>query len=154
MHYLSCDRSGGRKDRTWTQELLCALDKGSLVAGIAGLVGTVEVTAVSTYRMTVAGETFYHYGYGADAGRFGSGLRPNGWATTTPNLSGAQAWDGLSLPRATMPDAVYTVTPQPGTWIRVNPTAGPLNGHAGGLPEVQFPYGTGPSTVSPPRVIR
>jgi len=45
---------------------------------------------------------------------------------------------------------MYIVTPQPGTWIQVNPTAAGLFGQPGGLPEVQFLYGTTPGTVSFP----
>ena len=112
-----------------------------------------ETTALSTYRMTTEGETFYHYGYAENAAGFEGGLRPGGFATSAGDLSGAEAQSGLALPHATPPNAVYTVTPEPGTWIRVNPVTESQFGQPGGLPEYQFPGGTGPGTVSPPTPI-
>lgn len=106
--------------------------------------------ALSPYRVTTAGETFYHYGYAENAASFQGGLRSGGFVTSIGDLSGAEAQSGLALPHATPPNAVYTVTPQPGTWIRVNPVAESLFGQPGGLPEFQFPGGTAPGTVSPP----
>jgi hypothetical protein len=74
--------------------------------------------AVSPYRVTTAGETFYHYGYAENAAGFQGGLRPGGFATSLGDLTGAGVQSGLALPRPTAPpNAVYTVTPQPGTWI-------------------------------------
>ena len=87
------------------------------------------------------------------AAGFAGGLRPNGFATTVGGLSGAEARAGLSLPRAVPPNAVYTETPQPGTMIRVNPVTAPQFGQPGGLPEFQFPLGTGPGPVSRPRLL-
>ena len=110
-------------------------------------------TSLSTYRKTTAGETFQHYGYKEQATNFQNGLRPGGFATTADGLTGASAKSGLSLPHATPPNAVYTVTPKPGTVVRVNPVAEPKFGQPGGLPEFQFPSGTGPGTVSGPRTL-
>src|SRR5260370_9816591 len=42
----------------------------------------------------------------------------------------------------------------PGTSIRVKPVTQAAFGQPGGLPEVQFPFGTGPGTVSGPTPIR
>lgn len=109
-----------------------------------------ETTALSTYRYTTAGESFVHYGYAEHAAGFAGGLRPGGYATTATGLSGAEARAGLALPHATPPNAVYQVTPSPGTSIRVNPIASPQFGQQGGLPEFQFPLGTGAGTVSGP----
>lgn len=110
-------------------------------------------TALSTFRQTTAGESFLHYGYAEQAAGFAGGLRSGGFATTASGLSGVEARAGLSLPRAVPPNAVYTVTPQPGTVIRVNPVTAPQFGQPGGLPEFQFPWGTGPGTISGPRPI-
>jgi RHS repeat-associated protein len=112
-----------------------------------------ETTALSTYRMTTEGETFYHYGNAENAASFEGGLRPGGFATSAGDLSGTEAQSGLALPQATPPNAVYTVTPQPGTWVRVNPVTTPQFGQPGGLSEFQFPGGTGPGTVSLPTPI-
>ena len=111
-------------------------------------------TALSTFRYTTEGETFLHYGYAEHAAGFQFGLRPGGFATTANNLTGAEAKAGLALPHAAPPNAVYTITPAPGTLIRTNPVAEPLFGQPGGLPEFQFPQGTGPGTVSGPTLIR
>lgn len=109
-----------------------------------------ETTALSTYRSTTAGESFVHYGYAENAAGFAGGLRPGGYATTASGLSGAEARAGLALPHATPPNAVYQVTPSAGTSIRVNPVTSPQFGQPGGLPEFQFPLGTGAGTVSGP----
>jgi RHS repeat-associated protein len=102
-------------------------------------------TALGTYRVTSEGETFYHYGYVENAANFEGGLRPGGFATSAGDLSGAEAQSGLALPAGRpMPNSVYTISPNTGTWIRVNPVAEPLFGQPGGLPEYQFPLGTGP----------
>jgi len=123
-------------------------------AGLAAPFAAEGTMALSPYRMTTAGETFFHYGYTDSAASFEGGLRPGGFATSVGDLSGAEAQSGLALPRPTAPpNAVYTVTPQPGTWIRVNPVAEPLFGQPGGLPEFQFPGGTAPGTVSLPMPI-
>ncbi|MGA2801001.1 MAG: hypothetical protein ABSE97_01300 [Verrucomicrobiota bacterium] len=120
----------------------------------AGFLAAEGTTALSPYRMTTAGETFSHYGYAENAAGFEGGLRPGGFATSVGDLSGAEAQSGLALPAGRpIPNAVYTVSPTPGTWIRVNPVAEPLFGRPGGLPEYQFPGGTGPGTVSQPRLI-
>jgi RHS repeat-associated protein len=130
---------------------------GLFMGGLASVEATAAAEgtmAVSPYRMTTAGETFSHYGYADSAASFEGGLRPGGFATSVGDLSGAEAQSGLALPRPTAPpNAVYTVTPQPGTWVRVNPVTAPQFGQPGGLPEFQFPGGTGPGTVSPPRLI-
>jgi RHS repeat-associated protein len=107
-------------------------------------------TALSTFRMTTPGETFFHYGFAADANKFAGGLRANGFATSVGNLSGSEAKAGLALPHLNAPDAMYTVSPQSGTWLNVNPVATPQFGQPGGLPEFQFPNGTGKGTVSDP----
>jgi hypothetical protein len=107
-------------------------------------------TALSTFRYTQEGESFFHYGYRSQAENFAGGLRPGGYATDIGDLSGAEAQSGLALPHAAPPDAVYTVSPEPGTLVNVNPVARPQFGQAGGLPEFQFPLGTGPGTVSEP----
>jgi len=57
----------------------------------------------------------------------------------------------LALRHEFPPNAVYKVSPAPGTLIRVNPVAEDLFGRPGGLPEYQFPGGTGPGTISTPR---
>jgi hypothetical protein len=111
-------------------------------------------TALSTFRYTTEGETFYHFGYAEHAAEFEGGLRPNGFASTVSDLTGTEAKAGLALRHADPPNAVYTITPAPGTLIRVNPVAEPLFGQPGGLPEFQFPFGTGPGTVSSPAPIR
>lgn len=118
-----------------------------LAANTGGRAGT---TALSTYRSTTAGESFVHYGYAENAAGFAGGLRPGGYATTASGLSGAEARAGLALPHATPPNAVYQVTPSAGTSIRVNPITSPQFGQPGGLPEFQFPLGTGAGTVSGP----
>jgi len=111
-------------------------------------------TALSIFRYTTEGETFFHYGYAEHAAGFESGLRPGGSATTLSDLTGAEAKSGLALPHAAPPNAVYTITPKPGTLIRVNPVAEDLFNQPGGLPEIQFPMGTEPGTVSAPTLIR
>lgn len=128
--------------------------KGAAVAARAApaIQGSVS-TALSTYRQTTAGETFLHYGYAENAAQFAGGLRPNGFATTASGLSGAEAQTGLSLRQVIPPNAVYTVTPSPGTLIRVNPVTARQFGQPGGLPEFQFPLGTGPGTVSGPTLL-
>ena len=109
----------------------------------------------SPYRLTQPGETYYHYGYGAQAANFANGLRPGGFATSEGDLAGAEAQSGLALPRPTAPpDAVYIVTPPPGTPIRANPVAEPNFGQPGGLPEYQFPVGTPAGSVSGPTPIQ
>jgi RHS repeat-associated protein len=110
-------------------------------------------TAVSNIRATTAGERFLHYGYSEDAALFENGIRPGGWGTTAEGLTGAEARSGLALPHATAPNAVYTVTPEPGTLIQVNPTVAAKFGQPGGLSEVQFIHGTGFGTVSAPVLI-
>lgn len=102
---------------------------------------------------TIAGETFTHYGFLADADSFTAGLRPGSFASTESGLTGSEAQSGLALPHASVPDAAYPVTPEPGTPINGPTPAQPANGQPGGLPEVSFPQGTGPGTVGPPRPI-
>ena len=127
---------------------------GRFLPGGGGASAAETTAALSPYRMTRAGETFSHYGYAENAASFQGGLRPGGFATSAGNLSGVEAQSGLALPRPTVPpNAVYTVTPEAGTWIRANPVTRPQFGQPGGLPEYQFPGGTGPGTVSPPRLI-
>jgi RHS repeat-associated protein len=121
-------------------------------------VATAVVPAAAEGSATAAGTTvesdvFFHYGYMADVDNFAGGLRPGSFATTEGNLTGAEAQSGLALPHETVPNAAYPVTPTPGTPI-VGPTpAAPANGQPGGLPEVQFPQGTGPGTVGSPRPV-
>ncbi|HTT84209.1 MAG TPA: RHS repeat-associated core domain-containing protein, partial [Rhizomicrobium sp.] len=110
-------------------------------------------TALSTFRYTQEGETFFHYGYAEQAENFLGGLRPGGFATDLGNLTGEEAQSGLSLPHAEPPNAVYTVRPDAGTLLRVNPVTQPEFGQPGGLTEFQFPFGTGPGTVSEPEPI-
>jgi hypothetical protein len=112
--------------------------------------GGATSTELSTFRYTGAGETFQHYGYSEHAGNFANGIRPGGYGTTARGLTGLQAQSGLALPHATPPNAVYSVTTPQGILINVNPVARPAFGQPGGLPEVQFPLGTPPGSVSPP----
>jgi hypothetical protein len=119
----------------------------------AKLLAADGTTALSTYRVTQEGETFFHYGYAEDAASFENGLFPGSYTTTIGDLSGAEAQSGLALPHVLPPDATYSVTPEAGTWIRVNPITEPLDGMPGGFPEYQFPFGTGPGTVSLPTSI-
>jgi RHS repeat-associated protein len=108
-------------------------------------------TALSTLRQTTDGESFFHYGYGEQASGYAGGLKPGGYVTSAGDLTGAEARSGLALPGGRpLPNSVYQVTPEPGTWIRVNPVTSPQFGQPGGLPEFQFPYGTGPGTVGSP----
>jgi len=110
-------------------------------------------TALSTFRYTSEGETFFHYGYAEHAANFENGLQPGSYATTVGGLTGPAAKSGLSLRHAIPPDSVYTITPNPASLIRVNPVAEPLFGQPGKLPEVQFLMGTEPGTVSEPNLI-
>jgi RHS repeat-associated protein len=112
--------------------------------------GTPTGTALSPYRFTQPDETFFHHGYASQAESFANGLRPGAYATDVEGLNGAEAQAGLALPHSTPPDAVYTVTPTPGTFVRVNPIARPDFGQPGGKPEFQFIFGTRPGTVSGP----
>jgi RHS repeat-associated protein len=124
---------------------------GGVTKAAAGSKGS---TAISPYRYTRAGETFQHYGYAEQAGNFVGGLKPGGYATPVKGLTGTQAQSGLALPGGRPPpNAVYTVTPKPGTPIHVNPVTQPAYGRPGGLPEVQFYMGTHPGTVSGPMTI-
>ena len=110
-----------------------------------------QTTAISPYRYTQSGESFSHYGYAEQSAGFGNGLRVgSSYATPVQGLSGGEAQSGLALPRDLPPNAVYSVTPNPGTPIRVNPVTQPAFGQPGGLPEVQFYMGTQPGTVSGP----
>ncbi|MFI0347969.1 MAG: RHS repeat-associated core domain-containing protein, partial [Chthoniobacterales bacterium] len=119
-----------------------------------GVAAESSSTMLSTYRYTTEGETFFHYGYAEQSSGFQNGLNPGGFATTVSDLTGAEAKTGLALPRAIPPNAIYKVSPQPGTLIRVNPVAEPLFGQPGKLPEFQFPFGTTPGTVSGPTLIQ
>ncbi|MGA2082384.1 MAG: hypothetical protein ABSH53_17485 [Holophaga sp.] len=87
----------------------------------------------------------------ASAFHFHAGLRPGSYATNLHGLTSVEAQRGLALPHPTPPDAVYVVTPRPGTWIGCNPCIEPRFGHPGGLPEYCFPHGTEAGTVSAPR---
>jgi hypothetical protein len=127
-----------------------AVLEGAEMGGAAAEV----TTALSTSRVTTIGETFYHYGFFEYAESFTGGLRPGGFATSFAELSGADARSGLSLPHSIPPNAVYTVTPKAGTWLAINPIVEPQFGQPGGLVEYQFPHGTGPNTVSLPRLIK
>jgi RHS repeat-associated protein len=139
-------------------ELLVAAEAAEAVEGLAIGAEAVEgveaaeggEAALSTLRQSSAGEQFFHYGYAEQAANFEQGILPGGYGTTAEGLSGAEAQSGLALPHPTPPNAVYTVSPPPGTWVQVNPTAAGAFGQPGGLPEVQFIYGTGPGTVSGP----
>src|SRR6185369_13639685 len=98
----------------------------------------------STIRRTQPGETFLHYGYVEQAENFASGLRPGAYATNVEGLTGAEARSGLALPGGRpLPNAVYTVSPTPGTWLQVNPIVRPEFGQPGGYTEFKFLYGTG-----------
>lgn len=130
-----------------------ALDGLLSSAGVGAAATGETANAISTFRYTQEGETFFHYGYDSQAENFAGGLRPGGYATDAGNLSGEEAQSGLALPHAEPPDAVYTVTPQPGTLTNVNPIVRPQFGQPGGLTEIQFPLGTGPGTVSGPASI-
>jgi len=50
-------------------------------------------------------------------------------------------------------DVCILLAPEPGTAIVGPSPAARANGQLGGLPEVQFPNGTGPGTVGPPKPI-
>ena len=152
-HFLSTSYYDGNEvlSLNENEKLLCSGQAS--FASFTKFLAAEETTTLSPYRMTTAGETVSHYGYAEQAANFQGGLRPGGFATSVGDLSGAEAQSGLSLRHATPPNAVYTVTPQPGTWVRVNPVTAPQFGQPGGLPEFQFPGGTGPGTVSPPRLI-
>ena len=126
---------------------------GANIGVAMALTGRGRTAEISTFRETVAGETFSHYGYSEQAAGFAGGLRPGGFATTAGGLTGVEARAGLSLPHATAPNAVYIVSPTPGTLVCVNPVAASKFGQLGGLPEFQFPLGTGPGTVSGPRIL-
>ena len=54
--------------------------------------------ALSTYRMTTTGESFFHYGSASQAQNFAGGLRANSFATSLGDLSPQQAQAGLALP--------------------------------------------------------
>ena len=105
---------------------------------------------VSAIRGTAEGETFYHYSYSRHAGSLAGGLRAGSYTTTAGGMTGGAAKAGLSLPHAVAPDALYVVTPKPGTLIQVNGATRPAFGQPGGLPEIQFITGTGPGTVVGP----
>jgi len=97
--------------------------------------------------------SFFHYGYMADEANFAGGLRAGGFATTDGGLTGSEAQSTLALPHATVPDAVYPVTPGSGTPMTGPTTVQPEFGQPGGGQQVQFPQGTGPGTVGPPKPI-
>jgi hypothetical protein len=78
---------------------------------------------ISTYRQTTAGESFYHYGYSEQASGFQNGLRPGGYATSIGDLSGSEAQSGLALRHEIPPNAVYSITPDPGN---LNSTRQPI----------------------------
>jgi RHS repeat-associated protein len=99
------------------------------------------------------GASFFHYGYMADESYFAGGLRAGSFATTDGGLTGADAQSTLALPHATVPDAVYPVTPEPGTPMVGPTTVQPEFGQPGGGQQVQFPQGTGPGTVGPPKPV-
>jgi RHS repeat-associated protein len=133
-----------------TQAQASAVTQITLTAATA----VIPLLGEETSATTALGDTFTHYGFLADADSFSGGLRPGSFATTMSDLTGSEAQSGLALPaRANLPDAAYTVTPDPGTSIIGPSPAAPANGQPGGLPEVQFPQGTGPGTVAPPRPI-
>lgn len=112
-----------------------------------------STTALSPYRYTTPGETFQHYSYVEHAESLAGGLRPASYGTTAEGLSGVGAQQGLALRHATPLNAVYTVTPPVITVIRVNPITRPQFGQPGGLPEVEFIFGTPPGSVSGPTLI-
>ena len=95
----------------------------SFASGAVGVARSLGAAEVSTFRATTAGETFLHYGFSEQAANFGNGLRAGGYATTATGLTGVQATSGLALRHELPPNAVYTVTPAPGTLVRVNPVA-------------------------------
>jgi RHS repeat-associated protein len=138
---------------------------GTVVIGLTGDTPTAEAPGLPaslqgvtlTTGRTNQGDVFYHYSC-APASSFANGLTPpTAWATPLGNLTGTQAQKGLSLSANRPPPSfVYTVTPIPGTVYKYNPSALPLPGvpGTGGLPEIWFPYGTGPGTVSGQRQIQ
>jgi len=141
--------------RTTSNVLASLTNTATLAPGTSIPISTATTSVeVSVFRQTTAGETFLHYGYAEQSAGFAGGLRANGFATTVGGLSGTEAQAGLALPRAIPPNAVYTVSPQPGTLIRVNPVTAPQFGQPGGLPEFQFPLGTAPGTVSGPVMLQ
>lgn len=138
------------------------LDGQSLGHAAAGAASTAPATTqvvngITYQRQTTrAGDVFFHYSFLVHASHFAGGLRPLSYATDIGTLSGIEAQEGLALPHANPPDAVYTVTPAPGTPVLVDPThptARPMFNQPGGLPEYIFPEGTTPGSISPPRAI-
>ena len=103
----------------------------------------------SVNRLSQPGETFFHYGYAEDAVNFQGGLRPGGFATPNPNLSGQGAQGVLNLAPGRVPrNAMYPVQPVPGT-----PIIGPRPVVGGSGYEVLFPNGTAPGTIGPPTAV-
>jgi hypothetical protein len=107
-----------------------------------------KIQPLSIFRQTQPGETYYHYGYKAQAPSFEGGIKPGGYATPDPNLSGAGAQRMLKLPPGPPRDGIYPVQPKPGTAI-----IGPKPVPGGSGIEVIFPNGTGPGTVTGPGTI-
>lgn len=100
-----------------------------------------------------ASATLFHYGYIENESMFAGGLRAGSFATTDGGLTGAEAQSMLALPHELPPNAVYPVTPEPGT-LMIGPTrVEPEFGQPGGGLQVQFPNGTGPGTVGAPKPI-
>ena len=116
--------------------------------------GGVGIAALGTrllgYAVTAEGAVYFHYGYAADAALFEGGILAGRFATTEGGLTAVEAQEGLSLPGAILRDARYTVTPKARTLVTRPTPAAPQFGQPGGLPEVQFPWGTTPGTVSSP----
>jgi hypothetical protein len=107
--------------------------------------------SATTWRWTTPGETLYHYGQIGDAPKFRGGLRTNAFATGTGLLTGAEAKRYLALRE--QPNAAYTVSPDAGTLIGVNPVVERKYGEPGAGHEYLLPTGTGHGTVSWPRRI-
>jgi hypothetical protein len=108
-------------------------------------------SSAATWRWTTPGEAFYHYGRMELAPSFSGGLRRNSFATGTGLLTGPEAQTYLALRER--PDAVYTISPNAGTLIGVNPVVERKYKQPGEGHEYLFPTGTDPGTVSWPRSI-
>lgn len=106
--------------------------------------------AFRLYRQTEPGERFYHYSWAHHSVHFQDGLRPGSYVTHVQGLTAIEARQGLALPHSEPPDAVYVVTPSPGTWIGVGARIEARFDQPGGMTEYVFPEGTGPGTVSAP----
>ena len=125
--------------------------KGAAIAGgLSAAAGS--LTGAATTDLAAP---YFHYGYLEDAPQFANGLRAGAYATTDGTLTGAEAQSTLSLPNRIQgpPNAVYPITPEPGTPVTEPSTVLPQFGQPGGGLEVRFPQGTGPGTVGDPTAL-